>query len=261
VKLDNKEFASFYHEYLQWLKNRGINVEITNICPLECPFCPRQRPDNKERIKKSKNITKANFLKLVRFGKTFRFAGQISDPIYHPNFLEFLELTKNYPNKVFRIHTNGTRKKMDWWKKAFSMSGPNVRWTFGLDGASQEIANIYRVNTRYEEVMEVLKLGNSIGCVVVWQFIVFQHNEHQVELAKQIARENNLNILFIKSDKWPEVFVNKHKIYPPSKDWSNLKESNMEWQGQYIPPEDVGEKPKVWVKELIFVTNNDKKLR
>jgi len=50
------------------------------------------------------------------------FCGQISDPIYHPEFLTFLEMMDGLGNGL-RVATNGTNTKgMDekWWEKAYS---------------------------------------------------------------------------------------------------------------------------------------------
>jgi hypothetical protein len=68
--------------------------------------------------------------------------------------------------------------------------------------------------------MEVMKLGVSMGVKIIWQFIVFKHNEHQVEEAIRIAQENKLILEIIKSDKFDPVLVEKYKVYPPSDKWS-----------------------------------------
>ena len=150
------------------------------------------------------------------------FCGQLSDPIYHEDFLGILSELKKYPTKLFYISTNGTRKKREWWESAFKLTTPNVRWIFGLDGTDQDTAEIYRVNTNFQDVMEVMKLGSSMGRRITWQFIVFKHNEHQIEEAKRIAKENNLNLKIEKSGRWLISDMEKYKIYPPSEQWKSF---------------------------------------
>ena len=218
--MTNKEFTLFYYQYLNNQKKRQTNVDITYRCPLQCPFCHRQEQNYHLMREVSKDISLDNFIKIIKFTDAkINMCGQASDPIYHPNFLELLKQSSIYTNKQFTISTNGTRKTTDWWKEAFSMSKTNVHWIFGLDGTDQETANIYRINTNFDEVWNVMMFGLSMNVNVVWQFIVFQHNEHQIELAKAMAKKNGLNLQIIKSDRWPEELMDKYKIYPPSDEW------------------------------------------
>jgi MoaA/NifB/PqqE/SkfB family radical SAM enzyme len=219
--MTNKQFSNFYKDFINRHKDKGISVDATDTCPLQCPYCPRQKESFKQKIKQSQMMPVDDYIKIIKFcNKSIRVCGQSSDPIYHPEFLKLIQLSKQNPTKTFSFHTNGTRKKLSWWKEVFKNTGFNTRFVFGLDGTDQEISNIYRVNTRYDEVMEVMKLGASMGVDIVWQFIVFKHNEHQVEEAIKIAKENNLILEIIKSDKFDPVLVEKYKIYPPSEKWS-----------------------------------------
>jgi MoaA/NifB/PqqE/SkfB family radical SAM enzyme len=221
VTLTNKEFSELYLEYINVHREKGISVDATNICPLQCPYCPRQKEIFKQKIRTSKMMPLGDFRKMISFcDNRIRICGQMSDPIYHPQFLSIIKETQKHLHKKFSFHTNGTRKKMSWWKSVFENSKFNVRFVFGLDGTDQETSNIYRVNTRHDEVMEVMKLGVSMGVDIVWQFIVFKHNEHQVEDAIRIAQENKLILEIIKSDKFDPVLVEKYKVYPPSEKWS-----------------------------------------
>jgi MoaA/NifB/PqqE/SkfB family radical SAM enzyme len=221
--MTNKEYAAFYKSYIDCVKQRGVSLEITGKCPLQCPFCSRQNPEHKAEVLKSPDVSLSDLSKSLSFfsGK-IRFVGQISDPIYHRNFLHFIKLCSKNQKRKFSIHTTGTRKKQRWWKVAFAISGKNVRWVFGLDGTDQETANIYRVNTRFDEVISAMRLGASMGVEVIWQFIVFRHNEHQVETAKCLAKEIGVTLEIIISDRWYPHLMDIYKIYPPiGKEWNN----------------------------------------
>jgi MoaA/NifB/PqqE/SkfB family radical SAM enzyme len=210
-------FLNFYKAYVD--NSTRINVDSTYICPLECPLCARQQDPNisdvKNRIKQGKHLSVKNFNKLIKKYKSISFVGTYSDSIYNPYFLEFIKIASKSPAVTFSISTNGTRKKPEWWKEVFSYSTQNIKWVFGLDGTNQEIANIYRVNTRYDEVMDVMKLGVSMGARIEWQFIVFKHNEHQVEEAKLIAKENKIIFLLCASSWWGGNRNAVYNIQPP----------------------------------------------
>jgi MoaA/NifB/PqqE/SkfB family radical SAM enzyme len=216
--MNNKQFVSFYKDYVDSINK--YNIDIGYKCPLECPFCVRQSAGGKQKILESSEITLSELETLIKAADHISFCGQISDPIYHSNFLDIIKVLSKYKHKSFSIHTNGTRKKTSWWKDVFAMSKPNIKWTFGLDGADQETANIYRINTRFDEVIEAMKLGASMGVNVEWQFIVFKHNEHQIELAKSIAKDYGINFQILKSNRWfKKELMEKYNIQQPSEQW------------------------------------------
>jgi MoaA/NifB/PqqE/SkfB family radical SAM enzyme len=213
--MNSKEFSNFYSDYVNSLNK--FNLDITYKCPLECPLCSRQHVGGKEKIKRSREMTLDEFKLVLSKSKNISLCGQISDPIYHSDFKQIMELISNNPQKTFSIHTNGTRKKTHWWKQIYKLSHKNVSWIFGLDGNDQETANIYRVNTRYDEVLDAMKLGASMGVNVTWQFIVFKHNEHQIEEAKQLAAENGIVFQILKSNRWEhEDILGNNSIEKPS---------------------------------------------
>jgi MoaA/NifB/PqqE/SkfB family radical SAM enzyme len=210
--------SSFSEDYIRYINYaKCCDIEFTYICPLQCPFCDRQdeRLDVKRIISRNDNISRDNFIKLLKYFNSFYFCGQISDPIYHPEFKDLLDYCNNFPEKKVVIYTNGTRKKLNWWKEVFLSSHSNIIWRFGLDGTDQETANIYRVNTNFDEVFNVMKMGASMGANIEWHFIVFKHNEHQIDELIKLGKENGITISIRNSDRWPKDRIDKYKIYPP----------------------------------------------
>ena len=198
-------FHSLYKSYINHQKNAYFNIETTHRCRLQCPFCQRQRKGGKEKVKLANEFSYDSFRKVYDFTNHINFCGQISDPIYHTDFLKILEIKKNeYPQKRMQIRTNGSGKKISWWEKAYDLCDETIEWTFGLDGASQNTANIYRVGTAFNDVFKIMKLGVKKSLNIVWQFILFEHNEHELELAKKISNENGITLLTIYSNKWPK---------------------------------------------------------
>ena len=198
-------FRSFYKSYIDLQKKAFFNIETTHRCRLQCPFCQRQRKGGKEKVKLAGEFSYESFHKVYDFTNSINFCGQISDPIYHTNFLKILEIKKNeYPNNRMYIKTNGSGKKLSWWGKDYDFSDETTEWTFGLDGASQDTANIYRVGTDFDNVFKVMQLGVKRSLDIIWQFILFEHNEHELELAKKLSNENGITLLTIYSNRWPQ---------------------------------------------------------
>lgn len=209
---------NYYHNQIT---NTTWNIDFSFRCRLECPLCMRQLPGGKEKIKRSKDMTLDQFAKVMRLAPHVSLCGQLSDPIYNPILPQAIELKQQYPNKRLEIHTNGTGKSEQWWSNAYNLSDNSTHWIFGLDGFDQETANIYRVNTNYDEVIKAMLLGRKLNKKVAWQFIVFEHNEHQVEAAIEFAKNNDVKFILIKSSRWHK---NSH-IKKPSEQYISNDET------------------------------------
>jgi len=69
-----------------------------------------------------------------------------------------------------------------------------------IDGASNVTYTKYRVGGNFDVVMSNIRKINELkedyGSEyphLIWQFVIFGHNEHELELAKKKARENNMS--------------------------------------------------------------------
>lgn len=176
------------------------NLDMCSKCVLECPGCYRQDPKSKNKIKNSTAISIDNFRKIVDYFSGINMCGQISDPIYHPKFKEILAITNEYPEKLFLISTAAHQKNIDWYKDAYNIHGDNVTWRFGLDNLPGEVPE-YRIKQNSKLVFEAMFLGAKLSKKVQWQFIVFDFNQHKIEEAQQIAKNNNITLVMVISDR------------------------------------------------------------
>ena len=73
-------------------KDRTVNIDTTFRCTLECPKCMRQNLRRMNIKIPGDDIPFDDFLKLTKyFKKGVNFCGQLSDPIFHPNFIDMLK--------------------------------------------------------------------------------------------------------------------------------------------------------------------------
>ena len=91
---------------------------------------------------------------------------------------------------------------------ASSASGDRISWRgaiviiIGIDGTTNEVHSFYRRNTDYNKVINNARAFINAGGVATWQFILFKHNEYQLEDAKKLAKEYKFrDIYVIKSDR------------------------------------------------------------
>ena len=68
------------------------------------------------------------------------------------------------------------------------MSDKKHRVVFGLDGL-ENTHHIYRQRTNFKKVISNAKAFLQNGGRAEWQMLVFKHNQHQIDEAKQMAKE------------------------------------------------------------------------
>lgn len=214
-------------EYVKEIQHpgRGLLIETTWRCLLECPMCRRTRQplEPKQHKKEYGDLKPIDFRKILNSFKTVGFCGNISDPIYHPKFHEILRIGKEY-NANLRIHTNGWGRKESWWRKAFELTdSERSSWIFGLDGLPHQSHN-YRVNQKGEEVWEIMKLGSSLGQKIVWQWIPFAYNEDSIVEGVHLATKHNIKFMLRPSSRFTESFKETigedfYKLLEPSGEW------------------------------------------
>ena len=75
-----------------------INLDITHRCTLQCKRCNRAIFASRNQKVPGEDLSIENYKKILSFFKEIYFCGQISDPIFHPKFIEFLKLLRNQQN-------------------------------------------------------------------------------------------------------------------------------------------------------------------
>ena len=91
--------------------------------------------------------------------------------------------------------------------------------TISIDGTSNETYSIYRKNGNYNKVIEnIKKLNeykqkfNSIYPILTWQYIVFEHNKHEICNIEGIARELNFARYYFKEGWIKEIDLSSLNI-------------------------------------------------
>ena len=189
--------------YIKMQRESSPNLDISHRCILRCPQCLRQKVEGQSRITRSFELEPHNFQKILDYyDNCITFCGQISDPIYHPKFLQFLKMCDG-SGKGIRVATNGTlgpRMDMSFFEEAYKYCKGEISWYFGVDGLDKK-SEIYRIGSNFEQVWEAMRLGVKMGHAIVWQYIIFGYNEHEVEQAKEIAKKEGFTLLLIKTNR------------------------------------------------------------
>jgi len=187
----------------------AVHVEVTDRCNSECPACARSAMGGPVKsFIKNKELGIKHFTDFI--GKKFcsqikhwNFCGNLGDPSNAQELVEIVEfLFTCNPDTKIDIRTNGGARNGKFWEKlgeqfknkTFEKNG-GVIWS--IDGL-EDTNHIYRKNVRwsnlwknfqsYFSVME----ENPAGSKGAWEFLLFDHNKHQISEIKKICESFNL---------------------------------------------------------------------
>lgn len=181
------------------LDKKTINLDIGNLCTLECPKCARQGFWNGIRPIPGHIMTVSEFTKVANHFSKITLCGQISDPIFNPNLFEFIKISKD-KNRHLMIHSAASHKPMHWYEQAIAEHGKGG-WTFGIDGLPKD-SHKYRIHQDGEKLWEVAKKAAKGGLKVRWQYIVFKYNENDIDEAMDMAKEYGIEFELNCSSRW-----------------------------------------------------------
>ena len=175
---------------------KKFEIELSSHCNARCPVCIRQiTGTDKERPDFHKgHITVEQIKKLVEQlpepkKVIFYFGGVGGDPMMNPDIVQIFKYCVERVKGVY-MDTNGSLRAKAVWHELgeISKANENSSITFSIDGM-EDTNHIYRIRTSWKKIMDNAKTFISAGGIAEWKYIVFKHNEHQVEKAEQLAKQ------------------------------------------------------------------------
>lgn len=199
---------------------KSIHFELSNRCNASCPMCTRT--NNPSVLNNPSDITYTSFKKFITPEilenlEQIKFCGNLGDPALCKDTLKIHEyITKHNPNIRLIFSTNGGIRSEEFWHSLskYYITNPNSLTQFCIDGLS-DTNHIYRVGVKWQKVMKNLQAFISGGGKAVWMFIPFFHNEHQVEKARELAKELGIDFIVKASARFDGV-NKRNGIYPPT---------------------------------------------
>ena len=170
-----------------------VHLEVTERCNASCPQCARNinggevNPllhDAELSLADVKKILRPKFIKQL---KRLYMCGNYGDPISARDTLEMFEYLRSHNDKMqLSFHTNASAKTPEWWSRLPASLGKNHYVVFSVDGL-EDTNHLYRQGTVWKKIMENARAFIAAGGRARWDFIVFGHNEHQVETARALS--------------------------------------------------------------------------
>lgn len=192
---------------------KSIELEISTYCNAACPQCPRNYYGGKIieslpminwSLNDLKTALNTDFVKQL---ESVYFCGTYGDAFANKNLTLMCRwLRDQNPLLKIGIHTNGGLGQV----RTYQELAPVVDFiAFGIDGL-EDTNHLYRRNVNWDTVMRNVKVFIDSGGYAIQDFIVFKHNQHQINEAKELSRQLGFKEFNIK--KTSRFFNKSHDL-------------------------------------------------
>jgi len=213
-----------------------LQAEITSDCNAACPQCPRNvyggqtvpnLPVNRWTVNDLPKMFRSSFVANLDL---VYFCGTYGDPLMNPQVLQIADWFKQRnPSAKIGIHTNGGVGKMQTYRDLAKVVDFIA---FGIDGLD-DTNHIYRRRVKWNQVMSRAETFISAGGKANWDYIVFEHNQHQIEKARTVAATMGFSEFNIK--KTSRFLNRKHEVMP----YQPVLDKRGKEEYRIYPPSDV----------------------
>jgi radical SAM protein with 4Fe4S-binding SPASM domain len=156
---------------------------------------------------------------------TFYFQGE---PYLNPDFLKMVAHAND--QNIYTITSTNAHYMTEENARQTVISGLD-KLIISVDGITQEIYEEYRVGGKLDKVIkgtkEILKQKKALKSKsphVIWQFVVFGHNEHQVNAVKQLGKDLGVDEVKIKTAQIYD-FENGNDLIPKNDAYSRYEKN------------------------------------
>ncbi len=188
---------------IRWGRYIALSIEPTNRCNLSCIECPTgtqslERAKGEFSLEAYRRLLKEKYKDLLYLN--FYFQGE---PFLNKDITEMIRMASE--RSVYTSISTNAQLIDEAESERIIQSGLN-RIVISIDGVTQDVYEKYRRGGRLDFVIEatrnILKAKERLkSCTpkVVFQFLVFKHNEHQINAIKQLGREMGVDTVEIKT--------------------------------------------------------------
>lgn len=132
------------------------------------------------------------------------------EPLLHPKVTEIIRMVNSY--KLSTIISSNLNIKNKVLLEEVCNAGLDYL-ALSIDGSSQEVYSRYRIGgdlnlvlQNIRHITEYKKKNNLRTPVIEWQFLIFEHNKHEVKSAYELSRDLCVDIFNAKPGIIPKKF-------------------------------------------------------
>ncbi|NUM31370.1 MAG: SPASM domain-containing protein [Bacteroidetes bacterium] len=230
-------FGLFFTFYVSRLFRKNLicgmpisaSIEPTTSCNLQCSECPSgQRNFNRATGMLNFENFKIYFdgLKRELIYLNIYFQGE---PLLNKEFCKMVKYAGDsgiYTSTSTNAHFLNTKVS-----EQIVNSGLD-RLIISIDGATAQSYSIYRKGGTFEKVIEgtknILNARNKLNSLkpyIIWQFIIFKHNEHEIDLIKKMANEYQVDKLKFKTAQIYNLSNENEALLPENSKYSRYEKN------------------------------------
>jgi sulfatase maturation enzyme AslB (radical SAM superfamily) len=174
-----------------------LDIETINNCNAKCPLCLRgsgmQTNDHLDWDRIVKNIPDSVWGTI----KKINFNGSTGDNLMHPHIFDIINWVITRSPACLQINTNGSIRDTEWWFSFGALlKNHQHRVVFGIDGL-EDTHSKYRINTQWTKIINNAQAFIDGGGTAEWQFILFDHNKHQIAECRRLSENMGFTKFFI----------------------------------------------------------------
>ncbi|NOU19178.1 MAG: radical SAM protein [Bacteroidales bacterium] len=204
-----------------------IKIETSRICNLKCPTCSHSKEGNELNENVNYSLSLADVKKLIEpFHKTLIFAaltlqGEAFSNNELPLIIEYIHkkgIATSFPTNFCSKITDETFEKI-------ILSGFDSIY-ISLDGTTKETYSMYRIGGDFDLVLQNVKSLsdtkkrlNKKNPTIVLKFIVFPHNEHEIDYVTNNYSQLGFDSYYLVHDAYGNIdsYIQKRKAYKQEK--------------------------------------------
>lgn len=173
---------------------KTIHLENTQNCQASCPMCDRNQNGgalnphidlSELTLEDAKRIFEPEFIAQLN---TMYMCGNLGDPIVARDTLEIFKYFRQHNSNMWlSMNTNAGARDAEWWTELAKTFGRMGTVIFSVDGLGST-NHVYRQGVSWDAVERSMRAFIGAGGRARWDFLIFEHNQHQVECARTYSK-------------------------------------------------------------------------
>jgi radical SAM protein with 4Fe4S-binding SPASM domain len=175
----------------------SLGIETGNICNLRCPLCPTGAGE----LTMKKGFMKFALFKQILDQLKYNLVSinlySWGEPLLNPDLITMIKYAKGINKNIKIVTSTNLNIQNDSFLRDLIKSEID-EVIVSCDGVTQQTYEKYRIGGSFNLVMQNMELLISFKkefsskTDIVWNFLVFRHNEHEIEETKKVAENIGL---------------------------------------------------------------------
>ena len=186
------------------------------------------------------NIFSPMFVKQL---DTMYMCGNLGDPIVAKDTLEIFKYFRRHnPDMWLSMNTNAGAREETWWAELAKVFGRKGAVIFSVDGL-EDTNHLYRQGVNWKIVERSMDAFIEAGGRARWDFLVFEHNQHQVEEAEALSKQKGFErFIAKKTGRFIDANSNKKEKHQAKnrkgQDTTTLKKPEAKYQNKALTKQE-----------------------